>query len=140
VQAAAVELLSQVAGGEFDRLLRAATLTLPVGGLVNIAPADDTWENLPAREQALHLRAQRFARVRVAEWRLHDGAAVRTGRERSDLYGALGPQIEEARDHFRREFLEPCPSMVDYLHREMVHTLAKDDAQLLGKDYPGPLL
>jgi hypothetical protein len=30
--------------------------------------------------------------------------------------------------------------MVDYLHLEMVHTLANDDAELLGKDYPGPLL
>jgi len=140
VEAAAVELLAQVAGVEFERLLRTPAASAPEAGLVNIAPADDSWDNLPAREQRLHLSAQRFARVRVAQWRLRDGAAVRSGRLRGDLYGELAPQIDEARGSFRDEFLAPCPSMIDYLHREMVHTLAKDNAQLLGKDYPGPLL
>jgi hypothetical protein len=76
----------------------------------------------------------------VARWRLRDGAAVRSGRASRDLYGELGAQIDEARESFRHEFFAPCPGMVDYLHLEMVHTLANDDAELLGKDYPGPLL
>jgi len=140
VEAAAVELLAQVAGVEFERLLRTTAASAPEVALVNIAPAEDTWDSLPGREQRLHLRAQRFARVRVAEWRLREGAAVRSGRVRGDLYGELAPQIDGARESFRDEFLIQCPSMIDYLHREMVHTLAKDNAQLLGKDYPGPLL
>jgi hypothetical protein len=30
--------------------------------------------------------------------------------------------------------------MLDYLHLEMVRTLAQDDAELLGAEYPGPLV
>jgi hypothetical protein len=30
--------------------------------------------------------------------------------------------------------------MVDYLHPELVRTLANDDVELLGSDYPGPLV
>jgi len=141
LETAAVELLAQVAGAELDRLAGPAAAAEAAGpALIQIAGAEDSWENLPAREQRLHLRAQRFARVRVAEWRLRDGAAVRSGRAHGDLYGELAPQIDAAREEFRSEFLAPCPSMIDYLHREMLRTLAKDNAQLLGNDYPGPLL
>ena len=149
VEIAAVELLSQVAGEEWDRLSRAAAAAAAEAEaaaeaaateLATIAPAERSWDSLPAGEQRLHLRAQRFARVRVAQWRLREGAAVHSGRVRGDLYGELETQIEEARRSFRDEFFAQCPSMVDYLHLEMVHTLANDDAELLGKDYPGPLL
>ena len=92
------------------------------------------------RNQAVHLRAQRFARVQVAEMRLRDGAAVQSGRTRRDLYAALRARIDEARVTFRQSYLAPCSSMVDYLHVEMVRTLAHDDSDLLGKDYPGPLV
>jgi hypothetical protein len=160
VEAAAVELLAQVAGEEWDRLVRAAAAqaaaaeaeaaaaaaaeaeaaAAAAAELVTIASAERSWDSLPAEEQRVHLRAQRFARVRVAQWRLREGAAVRSGRVRGDLYGELEMQIEAARTSFRDEFFAQCPSMVDYLHLEMVHTLANDDAELLGKDYPGPLL
>jgi hypothetical protein len=29
--------------------------------------------------------------------------------------------------------------MVDYIHVELLRTLANDDAELLGEDYPGPM-
>jgi hypothetical protein len=29
---------------------------------------------------------------------------------------------------------------VDYLHLELVRTLANDDVELLGQDYPGPMV
>ena len=45
-----------------------------------------------------------------------------------------------ARDTFRQSFFASCPSMVDYLHLEIVRTLANDDPQVLGKDYPGPMV
>ena len=32
------------------------------------------------------------------------------------------------------------PTMVDYLHLELVRSLANDDAILLGPNYPGPLV
>jgi hypothetical protein len=98
------------------------------------------WSQLSREEQELHLRAQRFARVQVAEMRLHKAQAVQDGRARRDLYNALKPEIEAGREAFRAQFLSASPSMVDYFHRELVRTLANEDAALLGKDYPGPLV
>jgi hypothetical protein len=110
--------------------------------LLQIAPARPalTWESLPPAEQQIHLRAQRFARVQVADIRLHDGDTVQRGRARKNLYGTLRERIDRAREAFRKEFFANCPSMVDYLHLELVRTLANDDADALGKEYPGPLV
>jgi hypothetical protein len=153
VEAAAVELLAQATAEEWERVARiaaaaaaeaaaaeAAEAAAAAAAPVSAAPPEGGWDTLSAAEKQTHLRAQRFARVRVAQWRLRDGAAVRAARARGDLYGGMAAQIDEARDDFRREFFAQCPSMIDYLHLEMVHTLANDDAQLLGNHYPGPLL
>jgi hypothetical protein len=86
------------------------------------------------------VRAQRFARVRVAELRLYQSAEVKLGRAERNLYGALRAEIDAAREEFRREHLGGCPSMVDYVHLEIVRTLANDDDTLLGGEYPGPLV
>ena len=48
--------------------------------------------------------------------------------------------MDAARLEFREKFFAPCPGMLDYLHLEMVRTLAHDDAELLGPDYPGPMV
>ena len=98
------------------------------------------WQDLPPAEQQLHLRAQRFARVEVAHMRLDHAEAVQLGRGRRDLYKALHNYIDEARATFRKRFFETCPSMVDYLHLELTRTLANEDADLLGSDYPGPIV
>jgi hypothetical protein len=98
-----------------------------------------SWSDLGRTEQAVHLRAQRFARSIVAELLLHKREAVQRGRTSSNLYGTLREEIDEGRDAFRRQFIESCPSMVDYLHLELVRSLAHDDSHLLGSDYPGPL-
>jgi hypothetical protein len=80
------------------------------------------WDELPAHEQQLHLRAQRFARVEVAEIRLQQAEDVHTGRRQRDLYGSLRESIDAAREKFRREFAGACPSMIDYLHVELLRT------------------
>ena len=151
-----LELLAQVAASAWS----AGSPPAPPAGLVTIAPvapaapaamdgqvnaADapkpvSEWEKLPVDEQRLHLRAQRFARVQASEMRLFESDAVRAGRERRDLYAVLGSSIDHARDAFRAQYFAACPSMVDYLHLELVRTLANDDPELLGKDYPGPLV
>jgi hypothetical protein len=154
-QSAAVELLAQFAGmmwrepepepGPEPELEMAAAEPAP--DLVTIAPAPasepapkPTWESLPALEQQIHLRAQRFARVQTAEMRLFEADAVQSGRSRHDIYGAVRERIDAARKSFHEQFFSTCPSMVDYLHLELVRTLANDDTDLLGKDYPGPLV
>jgi len=142
VQGALTELLCQVAASVWTGM---EPPPAPPASLVQIvtpepAAAPVTWERLPAEEQRVHLRAQRFARVQVAEIRLHEGQAVQTGRTRRDLYGALQSSIDAVREKFRAGFFAQCPSMVDYLHLELVRTLAHDDPEMLGKDYPGPLV
>ncbi len=137
VEGSALELLAQLAASAWTVLPAPADL-------VSIAPrvsaATSAWDKLSAEEQQLHLRAQRFARVQVAEMRLYETDAVQSGRVRHDLYGALRERIDSARDSFRHSFFAPCPSMVDYLHLELVKTLAQDDPDALGKDYPGPMV
>jgi hypothetical protein len=111
---------------------------------VTIQPAPpqpaSAWDRLPPEEQRIHLRAQRFARVQAAGMRLFQGDAVRAGRAGRNLYDTLRNSIDAAREAFRLSFFAPCSSMVDYLHLELVHTLANDDPDLLGNNYPGPVV
>lgn len=98
------------------------------------------WRALSRGEQHLHLAAQRFARVQVAEMRLSSLDVVRSASETGDIYGALKLPIDAAREAFRENHMTASPTMVDYLHLELVRSLANDDAILLGPNYPGPLV
>ena len=131
VQPATLELLTETAGMRLE--------ALDAGQRVPPKPAG-SWTDLPANDQAVHLKAQRFARVAVAEIRLSRPAAVREGQERGALYNTLRPEIDAARDKFRKEFVSSTPSMVDYLYIELVRSLANDNDRLLGPDFPGRLI
>ncbi|MBZ5625435.1 MAG: hypothetical protein LAQ69_43080 [Acidobacteriia bacterium] len=144
VQGSAIELLTQVAAGVWSELSKPAAPEL-----VQIAPASpgppvpqgsSAWDRLSTGEQQVHFRAQRFARVQVAEMRLYQADVVQAGRAGGRLYEELRKPIDRARETFRQTYLSPCPSMVDYLHLELVRTLANDDPELLGKEYPGPMV
>jgi hypothetical protein len=139
VEIAALELLSQVAAAVWPRPEPQKVVTSELVQIESTAPRK-SWEDLPPAEQQLHLRAQRFARVRASEIRLRHGQAVQAGRARRDLYASLQPEIDGARQEFRETFFTACASMVDYLHLELVRVLANDEIGILGKDYPGPML
>jgi hypothetical protein len=156
VQGSVMELLTQVAAGVWSDLLRPAPVELvqiagppvlpsepdsliPVPPNPSLREATSAWDRLSTEEQQIHFRAQRFARVHVAEMRLYQAEAVQAGRSRARLYQTLRKPIDTARDRFRQTYFSPCPSMVDYLHLELVRTLANDDPELLGKEYPGPM-
>jgi hypothetical protein len=94
----------------------------------------------PVSHEETNLRAQRFARVRVAEIQLYHAAAMKNGRAARDVYGALKAQMDAARDAYRENFLTPVNGGADHLHTEFIRTLANDDAALLGPAYPGPLV
>jgi hypothetical protein len=94
----------------------------------------------PVSHEETSLRAQRFARVRVAEIQLYHAAAMKNGRAAHDVYSALKAQMDAARAAYRETFLTPMNGTTDYLHTEFVRTLANDDAALLGPEYPGPLV
>jgi len=116
-------------------------IAIPENGLAERRPRNGSgWDALSLEEQQTHLRAQRFARVQVAEMQLFEAEAVQEGRIQRDLYGALRKPIDAARMNFRESFFASCPSMVDYLHLELAQTLAHDETELLGNDYPGPMV
>lgn len=105
-----------------------------VAGLIESLRAE------PPRDMTeAHLRAQRFARVKVAEMQLYLAVDVKAGRARRDLYGALKSQIDEARAAYLNQFLQTQAGMPDYFHQELVCVLAQNDEKLLGVSYPGPL-
>jgi hypothetical protein len=128
VEAPCLELLAQVA----------AVAARP--HLQSVPAASPAWLDLAPVDQQLHLRAQRFARVRVSEIRLYNDEAVKAGRSQKDFYGVLKPAIDSVRKTFYEKFVSASPTMVDYLHLELVRSLANDEAALLGPRYPGPLV
>jgi hypothetical protein len=135
--------LELVAGMASSMLERKANTALHAQ--IAAAPAPDAaarklpaWTDLPSDQRQLHIRAQRFARVAVAELQLARPEACRAGREQSDLYLFLKREIDKARENYRKQFMT-VPYMVDYLHLELIQTAAQGDERKLGADYPGRL-
>ncbi len=130
VETNGLELLATIAGAVIETR---ATSKDARDGFVQIGAASGS------SDQDLSLRARRFARKQVAEIRLYQSENVKNGRAGRNLYTSLKEEIDSARDVFRREFLSGSGEMKDYLHLELVQTLANDDVELLGPGYPGPM-
>ncbi len=139
-QAGLREQLDRILEERFTQIARQVGAELEAMVARAQASPAETWAALPLEEQRLHLAAQRFARVQVAQMRLDWAEAVERGRRQSNLYDELRAGIDAAREKFREEHIAACRSMRDYLHLEMVRVLAQDDAARLGPDYPGPLV
>jgi len=142
VDADACELLAAIAGAVRDSR---PIPSEPAGELVSIAGAQSkpgilSWFSLSQQDRELHLKAQRFARVQVAGIRLYQSEIVKNGRASGSLYTSLKSEIDAAREAFRRDYLHASETMVDYLHLELLRTLANDNAELLGPDYPSPMV
>ncbi|HVW86826.1 MAG TPA: hypothetical protein VHB50_19205 [Bryobacteraceae bacterium] len=142
---AALELLCGAAGMRIEALRPVPVAAAKNPELVQIAapaatPARRAWETLTPEEQKLHLQAQRVARVRVAELRLYQADELRKGVFEGNIYGALRGEIDKARTEFLQTFLSQSPTMVDYLHLEILRSLAHEDDRLLGQEYPGPMV
>jgi hypothetical protein len=158
VDSAALELLAQATAAVMEARQPRVRVDGPPGlsiglspdqapDLVHIQPAPATpaspatdWDQLSAADRQLHLRAHRFARVKVAEMRLYRPDAVKAGRAQQDLYSALQDAIDEGREAFRQTFVTASSTMVDYFHVELVRTLANDNPAWLGGKYPGRLV
>lgn len=98
-----------------------------------------TWADLTAQHRTLHIQAQRFSRVKVAEMQLARPEVSRAAREQGNLYLLLKNEIDTARHAYATQFMT-IPSMVDYLHLELVRSAAEGDESKLGADYPGQLV
>ncbi len=138
----ALELLSGIAGSVLERKSNAA-LHSQIAVAPNPPKAEESippaWTDLSYEQRQLHLRAQRFARVNVAQIQLDRPEACKAGREQGDLYLFLKREIDKARENYCKQFMD-VPTMVDYLHLELIHTAAEGDENKLGADYPGQLL
>jgi len=146
VESAALELLAQSAAmvlesrQEARQEARRKPVHAAVPDLLRIEPAPPAVDSLSSEDRRLHLLAQRFARVQVAEMRLYRPDAVKAGRARGDLYSVLQEPIDSARQTYRQTFVSATPTMADYFHEELLRTLANNNAAWLGEKYPGPLL
>jgi hypothetical protein len=134
VETNGLELLATVAGALLEASLSNGHGS-PASNLVQLAAPKAPKETLE-----LHLKAQRFARTQVAEMVLYKPSNVKIGRAARNLYASLKEEIDSAREVFRRDFLSVPGAMVDYLHLEIVRTLANDNVELLGPHYPGALV
>ena len=126
----AMELLAEAIG------LRLESQRAPV---VRLRAPGSAWEDLSAEDQSQHLLAQRVARLRVAEMRLAEPARLEKAVFAGNIYDAFREAINRAREEFLTRHLVKSHTMVDYLHLELLRSLAHDDERLLGADYPGPL-
>jgi hypothetical protein len=143
VESSALELLAIAAGAFAGEHAAAAQKPAELASVVaptGQKPVTVAWTSLTREQQDLHHRAQRFSRVQVAEIRLYKSENVKKGRAGRCLYTSLKTEIDAAREAYRNDYLCASDTMVDYLHPELVRTLANDDAELLGPDYPGPLV
>lgn len=150
VYPAPIELLCETAGMKLELLDAPVAVMEDSSSLVQITPAVATqgkeqkspelvWAELTPEDQALHLKAQRSAKVRVAQMRISESDSLRAGQQSGDIYGALRTQIDSAREEFRQAYILRSPTMVDYLHLEMTRSLAREDGRLMGRSYPGPI-
>ncbi len=142
VQAAAVELLCAVAEASIAALsARAAPRRAAEPEVVGVrratAPAPVDWNQLSAAERDLHQRAQRYARILVADLLLHRAQQIREGRKSGNLYGLLKAEIDQSREAYHRKFPNSTASGADYFHQELVRTLAGNQESLMGPEYPG---
>jgi hypothetical protein len=137
VDAQALELVAGLASCVLERQAN-ATRDARVAFVAPPTPARKlpAWANLDESQRQVHLRAQRFARVAVAEMQLSRPEACRAGREQHDLYLFLKKEIDKARETYIKQF-RTMSSMVDYLHVELVRIAAEGDELKLGADYPG---
>ncbi len=137
---APIELLCEAAGMRLESVAEAAQPKPLADSGQERAEKRLSWDTLTPEDQRLHLQAQRTARLRVAEMRLYSEADLRRGVAAGNIYGSLQPAIDSARNEFLQDFLAKSATMVDYLHLEVLRSLAHDDDSLLGQSYPGPMV
>lgn len=143
IDANALELLAGMAAAVLERVsnktLHAQIASAPAPSARELqAPVLPFWAELSETQRGLHIRARRFSRVAIAEMHLARPEACRAGREQNTLYMLLRREIDKARESYRKQFMT-IPSMMDYLHLELVRAAGGDERKL-GADYPGQLV
>ena len=92
--------------------------------------------NLPAEEQELHKKAQRFAKLLVDEIKLYNQSKVAEGKQNRDVYKVLREDIEKSRATYDKRYGGTPVATARYFDSEVVRILADNDRSLMGSDFP----
>jgi hypothetical protein len=99
------------------------------------AAATDPFAGLSAEDADTHRKAQRFARLLVDEIKLYNQAKVAEGRRHKDLYDRLKEDIDKSRSTFHKRYGTTAAAGGDYFLKEVVRSLAEDDASVMGSNF-----
>jgi hypothetical protein len=99
------------------------------------AAAADPFAGLSAEDADTHRKAQRFARLLVDEIKLYNQAKVAEGRRHKDLYDRLKDDIEKSRATYQKRYGSTTAASGDYFQKEVVRSLAEDDASVMGASF-----
>jgi hypothetical protein len=78
-----------------------------------------------------HTAARRYARLLVSEIKLYHEAEVTAGCRERDLASRLGGEIARVRTLYEQRVPADVRQSTDYVHEELIRTLADGDASLL---------
>lgn len=95
-------------------------------------PASDAPASSPQAGEDHEASARRYARLLVSEVKFYNEAAVRVGRQKSDLLERLRAEIARARTQYDERVPAGVTSARAIFDDELVQTLADGDASLLG--------
>ena len=93
------------------------------------APAPARGGNDDSADQ--HAAARRYARLLVSEIKLYHEPQVAEGRRERDLATRLGGEIARVRTLYEQRVPAEVRQNTDYVHEELIRTLADGDASLL---------
>lgn len=132
-QSAAAEVQSAAAA-----TVVAAAEPLPIGHAQTEAAPEAALpaSAIPAEDQEVHLKAQRFARLLVDEIKLYNQAKVSEGRRNNDLYDRLKDVIEKSRATYQKRYGNTVAASGNYFHHEVIRSLAEDDLKIMGPNFP----
>ncbi|HEY1678074.1 MAG TPA: hypothetical protein VGG04_10235 [Candidatus Sulfotelmatobacter sp.] len=99
------------------------------------AVATDPLAGLSAEDADTHRKAQRFARLLVDEIKLYNQAKVAEGRRHKDLYDRLKEDIDKSRSTFQKRYGSTAAASGEYFQKEVVRSLAEDDASVMGANF-----
>jgi len=92
-------------------------------------PAPGSGGNDESADQ--HAAARRYARLLVSEIKLYHGPQVAEGRRERDLATRLGGEIARVRTLYEQRVPAEVRRNTDYVHEELIRTLADGDVSLL---------
>lgn len=110
----------------------------PPAPAAQAAPAGIDISHLSEADQKVHKDAKRFVKLLISEIELYNKAKVAEGRKNKDIFKRLKSDIERSRQTYEKRFGKTVALQHDYIHEELIRTLANNDLSLMGSDYPGP--